>query len=134
MFLFQIAFLKRYREFRNLTPLPLPTNAEKNEPLVLSGRTRKGLATRQIRNILSEAFEEACSTMIKEGFVHDANELKAATSHWLRHTGASMEVTANRPLRHIQSDLGHGSIKTTDELYIDSDNKEIAASAKNIPI
>lgn len=41
-----------------------------------------------------------------------------------------MEVAAGRDLSHVQADLGHGSIRTTDELYVDSDNMERASSAK----
>lgn len=41
-----------------------------------------------------------------------------------------MEVNSGRPLAHVQGDLGHGSFRTTDELYVDSDSLERAASAK----
>tara|TARA_R110002094_G_scaffold29427_3_gene42191 strand:- start:818 stop:955 length:138 start_codon:yes stop_codon:yes gene_type:complete len=41
-----------------------------------------------------------------------------------------MEVAAGRNLAHVQADLGHGSIRTTDELYVDSDNMERASRVK----
>ena len=76
------------------------------------------------------AFNEGYDTLLGDGFEVEASELRAATTHWLRHTGASMEVAAGRDLSHVQADLGHGSIRTTDELYVDSDNMERASSAK----
>jgi integrase len=127
-----LPYLKRYRVHRGLSPLPLASS--EIEPLILSTRTGRGLATRQIRNIVSVAFDAAYNKMVEEGFETDAVRLKDATTHWLRHTGASMEVSANRPLRHVQADLGHGSIKTTDELYVDSDDNEVAASAKKLQV
>ncbi len=77
---------------------------------------------------------EACESLKRDSFQVEASELRAATTHWLRHTGASMEVAAGRELSHVQADLGHGSIRTTDELYVDSDNMERASSAKKLDV
>ncbi|MDO6564636.1 site-specific integrase [Amphritea sp. 1_MG-2023] len=120
-------FLKRYRLHRGLTPLPAKDSAE---PVVDSRVKHRGIGSRQLRNIVESALEEGCHALLKDGFEVEASELRAATTHWLRHTGASMEVAAGRNLAHVQADLGHGSIRTTDELYVDSDNMERASSAK----
>ncbi|SEQ75394.1 Site-specific recombinase XerD [Amphritea atlantica] len=123
-----LQFLKRYREFRGLTPLP---SKDSSEPVIESRVRNRGIGTRQLRNIVEVAFIESCESLLRDGFEVEASELQAATTHWLRHTGASMEVAAGRNLAHVQADLGHGSIRTTDELYVDSDNMERASSAKN---
>ena len=122
-----IGFLKRYREHRGLTPLPSKDSAE---PVIESRVKNRGIGSRQLRNIVEVALNEGCHSLITDGFDVEASELRAATTHWLRHTGASMEVAAGRNLAHVQADLGHGSIRTTDELYVDSDNMERASSAK----
>lgn len=122
-----IQFLKRYRCYRGLSALPSKDSAE---PIVQSLSGNSGLGSRQLRNIVECALNEGCHSLIKDGFDVEATELRAATTHWLRHTGASMEVAAGRNLAHVQADLGHGSIRTTDELYVDSDNMERASSAK----
>ncbi len=123
-----LAYLKRYRAYRGLSPLP---SKGSNEPMVESYKKKNsGIGSRQIRNIVEVALNEACESLLKDGFEVEASELKSATTHWLRHTGASMEVAAGRDLSHVQADLGHGSIRTTDELYVDSDNMERASSAK----
>ncbi len=123
-----LEFLQRYRQHRGLTPLP---SKDSTEPVVESRVKNRGIGSRQLRNIVECALNEGCHSLIKDGFGVEASELRAATTHWLRHTGASMEVAAGRNLAHVQADLGHGSIRTTDELYVDSDNMERASSAKD---
>jgi integrase/recombinase XerD len=122
-----LGFLKRYRTYRGLSPLP---SKDSSEPIIESRMSHRGLGTRQLRNIVEEAFKQSCDALLQDGFEVEASELRAATTHWLRHTGASMEVAAGRDLSHVQADLGHGSIRTTDELYVDSDNMERASSAR----
>lgn len=122
-----IQFLERYRQARGLSPLP---SKNSSEPVIVSRIKNRGLGSRQLRNIVQFALNEGCHLLLKDGFNVEATELRAATTHWLRHTGASMEVNSGRNLAHVQADLGHGSIRTTDELYVDSDNMERASSAK----
>ncbi|WP_417223228.1 tyrosine-type recombinase/integrase [Amphritea sp.] len=123
-----IQFLQRYRLYRGLSPLP---SKDSSEPVIESRVKNRGIGSRQLRNIVEWALQEGCHALIQDGFDVEASELRAATTHWLRHTGASMEVAAGRNLAHVQADLGHGSIRTTDELYVDSDNMERASSAKD---
>ena len=66
--------------------------------------------------------------MKESGLGDDAMELKAATVHWLRHTGISEDVKS-RPREHVRDDAGHSSMATTDR-YIESDRRERHASAK----
>lgn len=122
-----LEFLRRYRQYRGLSALP---SKDSHEPLVVSRVKYRGLGSRQLRNIVETSLNAGCDALIRDGFTVEATELRAATTHWLRHTGASMEVSAGRELAHVQADLGHGSIRTTDELYVDSDNMERASSAK----
>ncbi|MFT6914580.1 MAG: integrase/recombinase XerD [Motiliproteus sp.] len=123
-----LVFIKRYRQHRCLTPLP---SKDSNESIIESRVKNRAIGSRQLRNIVEQAFDEGCHSLLADGFEVEAAELRAATTHWLRHTGASMEVAAGRDLAHVQADLGHGSIRTTDELYVDSDNMERASSAKS---
>ena len=67
--------------------------------------------------------------MRAEGLEQDANELRVATVHWLRHTGISEDVRV-RPKEHVKEDAGHASMATTDR-YIDTELRERHASAKN---
>ncbi len=112
--------LKRYRRARGLTPLPTPGEAT---PLLVRSRGDGPISsTRQVRRIVQDCFDAAYEKMSADGLEEDAQDLKAATVHWLRHTGISEDVKT-RPREHVRDDAGHASMATTDR-YIDSDRRE----------
>ena len=118
--------LKRYRLSRKLPALPIPGE---HEPLVTSFKGKGPIqSTRQIRNVVQYCFNQAFERMQNHGLSDDANELQAATVHWLRHTGISEDVKT-RPREHVRDDAGHASMATTDR-YIDSDLRERHQSGK----
>lgn len=118
--------LRRYRKSRGLSALPAPGEAS---PLIHKTRGKGGItSTRQIRGIVQQCFDRASDTMRQEGFTEDAERLKVATVHWLRHTGISEDVK-HRPREHVRDDAGHGSSAITDR-YIDVERAERHASAR----
>ena len=64
----------------------------------------------------------------QEGLNDEAEVLRSATVHWLRHTGISDDVKI-RPREHVRDDAGHSSSSITDK-YIDIELQERARSAK----
>ena len=119
--------LKRYRLFLGLSPLPA---IGENTPLVKKNLGKGPVtSTRQIRSLVQECFDKTYSRMSQHGLEDEAQELKQATVHWLRHTGISEDVKV-RPREHVRDDAGHSSMQTTDR-YIESDAKERHASGKN---
>ena len=60
-----------------------------------------------------------------------ARKIKEATTHWLRHTGASMEIERGRALKDVSEDLGHVSMATTDKIYVQTESRRRAKSGKN---
>lgn len=121
--------LKRYRKSRGLTPLPA---RGENSPLIHKDRGKTGLGTRQIRNIIQECFDFAILKLAKAGKQHEADDLSAATVHWLRHTSISADVE-HRPREHVRDDAGHENATITDR-YIDTDRAARHASAKDKPL
>jgi len=119
-------YIERYQAYRE----EISSNFNANAPLVAKNRGTGGMTSRQLRRIVQEAFDMAYDKMISEGFVDEAKALREATTHWLRHTGASQDI-ATRPLKHMADDLGHASMGTTDQVYIQSDMKERARTGKN---
>ncbi|MDF2867386.1 MAG: wecD [Gammaproteobacteria bacterium] len=118
--------LKRYRRSFGLSLLP--TTGE-TTALIINTKTRKPLtSTRQIRSIVQICFNEAIERLIRDGFLEDAEQLKAATVHWLRHTGISDDVK-HRPREHVRDDAGHGSSAITDK-YIDIELRARHASGR----
>lgn len=119
--------LKRYRIFLGLSPLP--TIGDTN-PLVKKNLGKGPVtSTRQIRVLIQESFDQTYARMAKDGLKDEAQELKQATVHWLRHTGISEDIKI-RPREHVRDDAGHATMQTTDR-YIESDARERHASAKN---
>ncbi len=78
---------------------------------------------RTLERIVKEAFLLAAQRMEAEGLEEDAKEMEqiADHTHYLRHTGASMDIDAGRPIRHVSEDLGHESVAFTESIYIRAD-------------
>ncbi|TMP39346.1 tyrosine-type recombinase/integrase [Pseudoalteromonas rubra] len=119
-----IEYLKRYRISRGLTSLP---RVDEPHPIIHKLRGNGGMNVRQIRRIVQESFDLAIKKLNEDGFHEEAENLQAATSHWLRHTGATHDAQ-HRPLKHLSEDLGHSKIATTDQIYIQTNIKERAKS------
>lgn len=121
-----LSALKRYRTSLNLSPLPY---SGENTPLVSRiNNTGAITSTRQIRAIVQHCFDAAIESLSQDNFSEEADQLKAATVHWLRHTGISDDVK-HRPREHVRDDAGHGSSAITDK-YIDVELRERHASGK----
>ncbi|WP_166256171.1 tyrosine-type recombinase/integrase [Marinobacter salicampi] len=116
-------YLKRFRRWRALPPLP-----EKGEqvPMIPRKSGTGQVGKRSLERIIKEAYLLAAARMKKEGREDDALEMKqiADHTHYLRHTGASMDIEAGRPIRHVSEDLGHESVAFTESIYISSDSTE----------
>ncbi|MDO6507695.1 tyrosine-type recombinase/integrase [Colwellia sp. 4_MG-2023] len=122
-----IPFLQRYRLYRGLSGLP--TSGD-NNVLVEKIRGQGGMTTRHLRRLVQDIFDHAFTRMKQAEGEDRAVKLKEATTHWLRHTGASMEIERGRALKDLSEDLGHASMGTTDTIYVQSENKKRAESGK----
>lgn len=123
-----IDFLKRYRQYRGLSPLPSPGE---NHPIVEKIRGQGGITSRQLTRIVQDIFDKAYEKMRLAEGDDNARKLKEASTHWLRHTGASMEIERGRALKDLSEDLGHSSMATTDTVYVQTENRVRAESGKN---
>lgn len=120
-------FLQRYRLSRGLSGLP--TSGD-NNVLVEKIRGQGGMTSRHLRRLVQGVFDQAFIRMKQFKGENKAMKLKEATTHWLRHTGASMEIERGRALKDLSEDLGHASMATTDTIYVQSENKKRAESGK----
>jgi len=120
--------LQHYREkYLKLSPLPslnektplIPHLKNPNKPITHDG---------PIRHLVQNCFDQAADVLESEGKQEEANGLRVATVHWLRHTGISEDVK-RRPREHVRDDAGHSSGAITDR-YIDVELRERAKSAK----
>ena len=126
-----LVYLKRYRAYRGLSPLP---SINENDAIVEKIRGRGGMSSRQLTRIVQEVLDKAYDTMREEHGDDAAQKLQQASSHWLRHTGASMEVERGRALKDLSEDLGHASMATTDTIYVQTESRVRAKSGKSRPV
>jgi site-specific recombinase XerD len=121
-------YLKRYRLYRGLSSYPMKTD---DVPLVSKVRGKGYMTTRHLRRLVQMVFDRSAQEMMTNFGEKKALKLREVTTHWLRHTGASMEIERGRDLKDVSEDLGHASMSTTDTIYIQVDSKRRAASGKN---
>lgn len=122
--------LKRYRQSRELSPLPAPSDMT---PLIAKIRGKGPVtSTRHVRLLVQDCFDRTYERMCQDGLKDDATDLKESTVHWLRHTGISEDVRT-RPREHVRDDAGHATMATTDR-YIESDQRERHYSGKKKPV
>jgi len=122
-----LEYLVRYRRYRGQVDLPL---SGENSPIIEKLRGTGGLTSRHLSRLVQEVFDEAYKRMSHSEGDDKARKLKEATTHWLRHTGASMEIERGRQMKDLSEDLGHASIATTDTIYVQSEDKKRAESGK----
>ena len=122
-----LTYLKRYRNYRALSPLPSPSDPS---PIVEKLRGQGGMSSRHLTRIVQEVFDHAHAKMKAEHGEDASRKLLEASTHWLRHTGASMEIERGRALKDLSEDLGHASMATTDTVYVQSEHRKRAESGK----
>ncbi|MBB72528.1 MAG: integrase [Legionellales bacterium] len=122
-----LSALKRYRLSLGLTSLPTPGETT---PLIQKARGKGPItSTRHIRLIVQDCFDMAIDQLKRDNHVEEAEQMSAATVHWLRHTGISDDVKF-RPREHVRDDAGHGSSAITDK-YIDIELRQRHASGRH---
>ncbi len=123
-----LVYLKRYRQHRGLSPLP---SSGEPHPIVEKIRGQGGMSSRQLTRIVQEVFDQAYLQMRDAEGDDKARKLREASTHWLRHTGASMEIERGRALKDLSEDLGHASMATTDTVYVQTEHRVRAESGKD---
>ena len=122
-----LPYLKRYRSYRGLNSLPV---AGENHPILEKIRGRGGMTSRQLSRLVQDVFDTTYEQMKARQGEDNASKFREVSTHWLRHTGASLEIERGRPLKDVSEDLGHSSMATTDTVYVHSEDKKRAESGK----
>ena len=87
---------------------------------------------RAVREVVQKCFDASYKTMSKDkslgkNATTDAESLREATVHWLRHTGISVDIKQRDP-HHVRIDAGHSKFETTSN-YIQDEEEERHRSA-----
>lgn len=111
--------LGQYRVSLGLPALPLP---KETMPLVPDlQHLDQGLSANRIYRIVKWVFEKTAAHVEEHDKTAAAN-LKRASTHWLRHTGASHALDAGVDLRNVSKMLRHADLQTT-SIYTHSEDK-----------
>jgi integrase len=122
-----IPYIERYREHRGLGK-GMPTKLS-TEPLIHNLRSVKGVTSKQASRIVKKGFDYFCSLMKEQGEMKIAAEAEQASTHWLRHTGASMSAETIGII-NLSKEMGHTDPSLTARMYLHTDEHERAISGK----
>lgn len=104
-----LAALERYRVFLGLSPLP---DAEEDTPLALNIGGTQGISSnmvyRIVKDVLLRTADVLASTQPRQ-----AEKLRKASTHWLRHTAITHQADAGIELRYLNKSARHAKLETT---------------------
>lgn len=101
--------------------LPLIDRLRQDEYEVpANGQAKTTLAPSSIYRSLKLFFKRCAAALAEEGNTVAAERLRAASTHWLRHTHGTLGVRAGIRQSTIRDSLGHASIATTG-IYLNED-------------
>jgi integrase/recombinase XerD len=109
------AFLEELRRYRRAFELPPMPRAGETTPLLFSLQTStriKPFSRHALYQQLKAIFNKAADRL-EPTDAAGAETLRAASTHWLRHTAATEMLNSGADLRSVQQVLGHASIATT---------------------
>jgi integrase len=106
--------LTRYRVALGLSPLP---HIDENTPIMPSMKTGAPLHQDSLNNMVEEAFDLVIKKLVANNKHQQAHAIAGASSHWLRHTGATQALDEINETM-LAEELGHASVKTTVEVYV----------------
>lgn len=102
-----MADLARYREHKGLPPFPSP---DETWPLVMRQNSRGPASGKTIYRTVTTVCKLAAAAAKDP---HVAGQVSRASTHWLRHSGATHRVNAGADMRAVSELLAHNDIKTT---------------------
>jgi len=82
---------------------------------------RDGISAGTLYDVLKRFFTQ-CASRLARTSVADADRLRQASTHWLRHTHGSHAIAAGVPIDVVRDNLGHASISTTG-IYVTSEKQ-----------
>jgi integrase len=67
--------------------------------------------------MVEAAFDLVIKSLVRDNKTQQAHAIAGASSHWLRHTGAT-QALGEISETMLAEELGHASVKTTVEVYV----------------
>jgi len=108
--------ISRYRLHLGLKSTPKPGE---DTPLVLSIKGNRRISANMVYRIIKEIFVKTADR-IEPNTPHQAEKLRKASTHWLRHTAITHQADSGIELRYLNKSARHSKIETT-ALYLHAD-------------
>jgi integrase len=122
--------LARYRRQLGLSTLP---QAGDTQPLLspLGGEPRQ-MTRAALHAIVKQVFADAADFLLARdpAALAQAERIRSASAHWLRHTAGSAMASGDIDLRHVRDNLGHESIATTSRYLHAEDDRRHAETER----
>lgn len=122
--------LARYRKSLGLPALP---SRLETRPAIHPLRGESPLSGRAVYNLMRPVLAGAQLVLKAQGDSNAAAHLRGASTHWLRHTAATLKLAQGTPLEQVQADLGHASLETT-QRYLHTEDRPRYLSAKRLAL
>lgn len=122
--------LGRYRRQLGLPTLPQPGETL---PLLLPlGGEPRQMTRAALHAVIKQVFADAADSLLARdrAAVVQAERIRAASAHWLRHTAGSAMASSDMDLRHVRDNLGHESIATTSRYLHAEDDRRHAETER----
>lgn len=140
--------LSRYRRHLGLSPLPLPDAEDRKIPLVLNITAvrpkkneissppnmtgRNGINRSSLYSTVKWVFDSAASSAAEHGMdPYLVEDLKRASTHWMRHTTFTHMADLGSDLVIIKDMAGHKSLATT-SLYTHADQDKMREAMEKL--
>ena len=126
--------LNQYRGFYGLSPIDKRINSESNIPLIIK-RFHNGEYQKMHNGHLWYIIKSLCNG-IADNIPDEmlSNKFKSVTTHWLRHTSATIQVDSGIDIRIVQRNLRHSSIVTTMQYQHVAQDKQFDETALKFKI
>ncbi|MFB9243798.1 tyrosine-type recombinase/integrase [Massilia antarctica] len=123
-----LAEFRQYRQAFGLAALPAPGETIS---LVLTSRgPQRGASHYAVAATLKAVIRRAHVLALEAGMPEIADRLASASTHWLRHSSLTHQANGGVPLKTVQHNARHASIKTTGR-YLHKDDVERHAETLN---
>lgn len=114
-----LAALRAYRLSLGLSPAPTP---DESTPLVMSLKGTSAIGANMVYRIVKELMIRAAARL-EPSDPYQAERLRQASTHWLRHTSITHQADAGIGLRYLQRNARHAKLDTT-SLYLHTEEEQ----------
>lgn len=95
--------------------------------------THRNLSEKAVYLLVRQIFENAAFAALDKGDAALAARLNQVSTHWLRHTSATLQIESDTALEMVQDNLGHSTIQTT-RLYVHVDPARRYRAARGLKV